>query len=42
MSDRFLDEGMIPEAGDVNRLQRILGRRLRSYRDFAADVAKLT
>jgi len=42
MSDRFLDEGMIPEAGDVDRLQRMLGRPLRSYRDFASDVAKLT
>jgi hypothetical protein len=30
---------MIPEAGDVERLTRILGRPLHSYRSFAAGVA---
>jgi uncharacterized protein YbjT (DUF2867 family) len=39
MSERFLSDGMIPEAGDVQRLTRLLGRPLRSYRDFAAEVA---
>ena len=39
MSERFLTEGMIPEAGDVERLTRLLGRRLRSYRDFVAEIA---
>jgi uncharacterized protein YbjT (DUF2867 family) len=39
MSERFLSEGMIPEAGDVERLTALLGRRLRSYRDFAAEIA---
>jgi uncharacterized protein YbjT (DUF2867 family) len=39
MSERFLSEGMIPEARDVERLTAILGRPLRSYRDFAAEIA---
>jgi uncharacterized protein YbjT (DUF2867 family) len=39
MSERFLTEGMVPEAGDVERLTTLLGRPLRSYRDFAAAVA---
>lgn len=38
MSERFLTDGMIPEPGDVERLTQRLGRPLRSYRDFAADV----
>lgn len=38
MSERFLTEGMIPEAGDVKRLTDILGRPLRSYRDFVAEI----
>lgn len=38
MSERFLTDGMIPEPGDVGRLTQRLGRPLRSYRDFAADV----
>jgi uncharacterized protein YbjT (DUF2867 family) len=39
MSERFLSEGMIPEYGDVERLTALLGRPLRSYRDFASEVA---
>jgi uncharacterized protein YbjT (DUF2867 family) len=39
MSERFLIDGMVPEAGDVARLTRLLGRPLRSYRDFAAGIA---
>ena len=39
MSERFLTEGMIPEAGDVERLTTLLGRPLRSYRDFASGSA---
>ena len=39
MSERFLNEGMIPEAGDLQRLTEILGRPLRSYRDFVAEIA---
>jgi uncharacterized protein YbjT (DUF2867 family) len=38
MSERFLTEGMIPEAGDVERLTALLGRPLRSYRDFASEI----
>jgi uncharacterized protein YbjT (DUF2867 family) len=39
MSERFLSEGMRPEAGDVARLTTLLGRPLRSYRDFATEIA---
>ena len=42
MSERFLTEGMIPDAGDVARLTTLLGRGLRSYRDFAAEIAAST
>jgi uncharacterized protein YbjT (DUF2867 family) len=38
MSERFLTEGMIPEAGDVQRLTTSLGRPLRSYRDFVTEI----
>jgi len=39
MGERFLTEGMLPEAGDVERLTALLGRPLRPYRDFASAVA---
>lgn len=39
MAERYVSDGMIPEAGDVERLTRILGRPLHSYRDFAAQLA---
>jgi uncharacterized protein YbjT (DUF2867 family) len=39
MSERFLSDGMIPEPGDVQRLTRLLGRPLRSYRAFATEIA---
>jgi uncharacterized protein YbjT (DUF2867 family) len=42
MSERFLTEGMIPEAGDVERLTTLLGRPLCSYRDFASEIAAAT
>jgi uncharacterized protein YbjT (DUF2867 family) len=38
MSERFLTDGMIPEAGDVQRLTTLLGRPPRSYRDFVAEI----
>ena len=38
MSERFLTEGMVPEAGDVERLTKLLGRPLRSYRDFVYEI----
>ncbi|MCC2960480.1 NmrA/HSCARG family protein [Massilia sp. IC2-278] len=39
MAERFLVDGMVPEAGDVERLTALLKRPLRSYRDFATSVA---
>ncbi|MET3665103.1 NmrA/HSCARG family protein [Caulobacter sp. 1776] len=39
MAERFVGDGMIPEAGDTERLTRMLGRPLHAYRDFAAAVA---
>ena len=39
MAERFLTDGMVPETGDVERLSQLLGRPLRSYRDFAAATA---
>ncbi|KAA0585715.1 uncharacterized protein YbjT (DUF2867 family) [Azospirillum lipoferum] len=42
MAERYVSDGMIPEAGDVERLTRILGRPLHSYRDFAAAIVTAT
>ncbi len=39
MGERFLTDGMLPEAGDVERLTALLGRPLRSYRAFALETA---
>jgi uncharacterized protein YbjT (DUF2867 family) len=39
MAERFVGDGMLPEAGDVDRLTKILGRPLHSYREFAAQIA---
>jgi len=39
MSERFLSDGMLPDAGDVAHLEAMLGRPLRSYRAFAGEVA---
>ena len=39
MAERYVSDGMIPDAGDVERLTRMLGRPLHSYRDFATTVA---
>jgi uncharacterized protein YbjT (DUF2867 family) len=39
MSERFLIDGMTPDAGDVDRLTALLGRPLRSYRDLASEIA---
>lgn len=38
MAERYVSDGMIPEAGDVERLTRLLGRPLHTYRDFAAAL----
>ena len=42
MSERFVSDGMLPAPGDVLRLTTLLGRPLRSYRDFASEVAAAT
>jgi uncharacterized protein YbjT (DUF2867 family) len=39
MADRFISDGMVPDAGDVARLTGMLGRPLRSYRDYVASIA---
>jgi uncharacterized protein YbjT (DUF2867 family) len=39
MAERFLTDGMLPEDGDVERLTTLLGRPLRSYRDFVSETA---
>jgi len=39
MAERFVGDGMLPEAGDVERLTKILGRPLHTYREFAAQIA---
>jgi uncharacterized protein YbjT (DUF2867 family) len=40
MAERFLTDGMVPDAGDAERLTALLGRPLRSYRDYAAEIAR--
>ncbi|MFS2108125.1 SDR family oxidoreductase [Sphingomonas sp. Sphisp140] len=39
MAERYVSDGMIPEAGDIERLTAILGRPLHSYREFAQAIA---
>ena len=39
MAERFVSEGMIPQEGDRERLITLLGRPLRSYREFAVMLA---
>lgn len=39
MAERYVSDGMIPQAGDVERLTTILGRPLHSYRSFATKLA---
>jgi len=41
MAERFLTDGMVPDAGDVDRLTTLLGRPLRTYRDYAAQIAAI-
>jgi len=40
MCGRFQLDGMVADAGDVERLTRLLGRPLHSYKDFAVETAK--
>lgn len=39
MAERYVSDGMIPEAGDRERLSGILGRPLHTYREFAKALA---
>ncbi|MET1756134.1 NmrA/HSCARG family protein [Novosphingobium sp. RD2P27] len=39
MAERFVSDGMLPEAGDVDRLTTLLGRSLRTYREYVAQIA---
>ena len=39
MAGRFLTDGMVPKAGDVARLTTMLGRPLRTYRDYIVSIA---
>lgn len=39
MAERFATDGMVPEAGDVERLKTLLGRPLHTYRAFAEQAA---
>jgi hypothetical protein len=39
MAERFISDGMIPQAGDVERLTQMLGRPLHSYREFAQTIS---
>tara|TARA_R110000868_G_scaffold411785_1_gene710547 strand:+ start:22244 stop:23107 length:864 start_codon:yes stop_codon:yes gene_type:complete len=38
MAERFQTDGMIPQEGDVDRLTTMLGRPLRSYRDYVGQI----
>jgi uncharacterized protein YbjT (DUF2867 family) len=38
MAERYVSDGMIPEAGDVERLTKLLGRPLHSYRGFITGI----
>ena len=40
MADRFHTDGMLPTEGDVERIVAMLGRPLKRYRDFAAEMAE--
>ena len=42
MADRFVSDGMVPATGDVSRLETMLGRPLRNYRDFVTAIAPQT
>lgn len=39
MAERYVSDGMVPEVGDVQRLTRMLGRPLHSYRQFVTALA---
>lgn len=39
MAERFVTDGMVAEPGDVERLTKLLGRPLRTYRSLAGELA---
>ncbi len=39
MAERYVSDGMVPETGDVERLTRLLGHPLHTYKEFARGVA---
>jgi uncharacterized protein YbjT (DUF2867 family) len=39
MAERWVSDGMVPQAGDVERMTQILDRPLHSYREFASHLA---
>ena len=39
MAERYVSDGMLPQPGDRERLVKILGRPLHSYREFAEGLA---
>lgn len=39
MAERYVSDGMLPEAGDQHRLTQLLGRPLHAYREFASAMA---
>jgi uncharacterized protein YbjT (DUF2867 family) len=39
MADRFHSDGMLAAPGDRERLSAMLGRPLRNYRDYVAEIA---
>jgi hypothetical protein len=40
MAERYVTDGMIPLPGDVDKLTAMLGRPLRSYRDYVSALAR--
>lgn len=38
MAERFITDGMVPDAGDVEKLTSLLGRPMRTYRDYVAQI----
>lgn len=39
MAERYVSDGMVPETGDVERVVKLLGRPLHTYRGFAEQIA---
>jgi uncharacterized protein YbjT (DUF2867 family) len=38
MAERYVSDGMLPDTGDVERLTKLLGRPLHSYRGFVGEI----